>query len=163
MRTALSAILALGTASAVWAAGPDPESRTYSRSCGIVVSSTPSVERVSRVPRFSSREILDVTFEVVFRPRHPTPAPDSLELRLYTPNGFLYRRSTVPIGAQGPPERERALPGWLERRPAVGVAAPPLLVAGTDVMLNSLYGRWRAEAWAPGERRACAAAFEILP
>jgi hypothetical protein len=177
MRAALSLILAWGTAAAGLAAGPDRESSSRALSCrGIVVSSNPSSARAFGKPTFSSREVLDVTFEVVFARRPGTRVPDSFEFRLYTPNGFLYRRNTVPVGEQGSPERERSLLGrrhpletarWrprvVGRGQAVAVAAPPLLVAGTDIMLNSLYGRWRAEAWAPAEPRACGAAFEILP
>jgi hypothetical protein len=174
-------VLALGLASAPLLgadAGTETEFRDHTQRClGIEVSSTPATPRsLARRPQFSSKEILDVNFQVVFPPSRRFAPLDSLELRLYTPHGYLYRRSVVPIQADGTVERRRHLPEQrlpLEvrrarteardgRRQRV-VAAPPLLVGGTDVMLHSLFGIWRAEAWPRGATRPCGTTFTIVP
>jgi hypothetical protein len=160
-----------------WPAFAGHGSHQPSPSClEIEVSSTPAAGSQRGTPRFSSKEVLDLNFEVLFAESSRFESGAGLQLRLYTPNGFLYRETGVPIAADGSGERERFVPGrrhafevkrahgyGRQGRRVRAVPAPPLMVAGTDIMLSSLYGTWRVEAWPDGASRACMAKFTIVP
>ncbi len=142
---------------------------------GVSVSaSPPSTDRQGTNKGFSARRVLDLSFRVAL----PLEAqPESLALRLFTPNGHLYQQVDVPIAPEGSRESERALAGYPfpvkvarvrtgrapDGVPSRAVDAPPLPVAGTTIVSSSLYGRWRAEAWLAGAPEACSAEFNILP
>jgi hypothetical protein len=131
--------------------------------------------RAARGP-FSARQLLDLTFRVVFAPSVAFSSAAQMEVRLITPKGHLYRTETVPIAAQGSLEAQRPLQGyrfpvkvrhatWEGQGPSRRriVEAPALLVAGTDITENAVYGVWRVEAWPRGAQRSCSARFTIVP
>jgi hypothetical protein len=118
---------------------------------------------------FSARRVLDIAFHVELA---PDTTPESLVLKVFTPNGHLFQSVDVPI-ASSAAEKERALPGYRfpvkvaptrAGRGAGGsvVDTPTLAVAGTDIVASSLYGRWRVEAWVKDASSACSAHFNIL-
>jgi len=127
-----------------------------------------SAEETGSLPAevFSVSRTIDLTFTVGFQKSFG--GSHVLELRVFTPDGNLYRKMLVPITTdrsretrlvQLPghrrPVAERRLRG-LPRGPtgmhAVDVAFP---VAGTDIISAGLYGTWRVEAHLDGGRTAC--------
>jgi hypothetical protein len=130
--------------------------------------SSPQLRDRPRV--FRASRITELQFDAVFAGR--LTGSHVLELKLYTPRGYLYQVLTVPFsGAKG--GWHRHLPGnprvFVERE--MRVAGPGkyqvsarLPVAGTWIMTNSLYGNWRVEAhldgadWPSGRER-----FTIQP
>jgi hypothetical protein len=114
--------------------------------CTVRVSAPPlDPARQARVPSFSATHILDLEFRTDVRPTDAT----TLYLRVYTPRGHLYQTFTTTL--------EPAVPGQ-PRPPAVA----RLLVAGTAITTNGLYGRWRAEPWLGGDAAACGAGREFI-
>jgi hypothetical protein len=63
-----------------------------------------------------------------------------LQLRVYTPRGFLYQVLELPLDP-GPSRKRR-----LEAR---------LPVAGTSIMASGLYGRWRVVPHLDDRREPC--------
>ena len=88
--------------------------------------------------RFRATRVVELEFELeLLRPRSVEKAP---QLRLYTPDGFLYQvLETKPVG----------------KRPATGRYRARLPVAGTSIMQSGLYGRWRVVPHAGDARDAC--------
>ncbi len=171
-RHVLYGMTALAFASAVSAA---PKARRASCE-GIQVHSTPPLPSDAAVPRFPVKKTLDVNFTVLFAPGRPFRQLDGLALRIFTPHGFLYQELSVPIAADGQRERLRRLPD--RRFPAKvaharshrhrgkafrGVDTPPLMVAGTDILANSLFGTWRVEVLPQGAASTCSASFVLAP
>lgn len=74
----------------------------------------------------------------------------TLELRLYTPDGFLYQVLELEV-RQGGRRRQR-----LQAR---------LPVAGSSIMASGLYGRWKVVPYLDGARKPCGPArpFTIRP
>ena len=95
---------------------------------------------------FSAGEVLDLRISTSFR---RLTGPHRLELRVYTPQGFLYQRFAVPFDASSPPSDGD---GRRPPRRSVGVRLP---VAGTAITTNSLYGRWKVVPFLDGEANAC--------
>ncbi len=136
---------------------------------GISFSATPASGHDATDKGFSARRVHDINLHVTLA---PGAAPAGLVLKLFTPNGHLYQQLEVPIAAAESGETERALPGYrfpvkvARARRGEGAAsvvdAPPLPVAGSDIVASGLYGRWRAEAWVKDAAAACSAEFNIL-
>jgi hypothetical protein len=145
----------------------------------IQITSTPRVGRLTKVPSFSTRQVLDLNFTILFPvPRRrglPRQDVESLELRLFTPNGHLYQSTTVPIALAA--RKKRTVEGYPHPLPVAqllpygqgglasgfAVTAPSFPVAGTLIVADSLYGVWRVEAWPDGGQRACSARFSLRP
>jgi hypothetical protein len=71
---------------------------------------------------FSSRETLDLLLRP--RLRLDLPGEHLMQLKVFTPGGFLYQVMTLPfVGAAPPDGRER--PGWTGNRAAARAADPP--------------------------------------
>jgi hypothetical protein len=114
--------------------------------CLVKVSAPPlDPARQARVPSFSATHVLDLEFRTDVRRSDAT----TLYLRVYTPRGHLYQTFTATLAP--------AVPG--EPRPP---AMARLLVAGTAITTNGLYGRWRAEPWLGGDAAACGAGREFF-
>jgi hypothetical protein len=165
------AVLLLVAAGA-WAEQQEDE-RDPMTCSAIRIISTPPIGRPGRVPVFSVRQILDLNFTVFFPGHHDRM--DSVELRLFTPNGHLYQSTIVPVAlAEG---KKRTVEGYPHPLPVAqlvpheqdglesgfAVKAPSFPVAGTLIVADSLYGRWRVEAWPGGAQRACSAHFSLRP
>ncbi len=98
--------------------------------------------------RFRATRVVELEFELeLLRPRSVEKAP---QLRLYTPDGFLYQvLETEEVRHRSAARRFRAR----------------LPVAGTSIMQSGLYGRWRVVPHASDAREACgyAQGFVIRP
>jgi hypothetical protein len=134
---------------------------------------------------FSSRETLDL----VFRPRlrRDLPGEHVMQLKVFTPGGFLYQVITLPFVGTAPRERStrsgsraastaagppppRVVPGF--PRPLEVQRLQPvtrgtyelharLPVAGTSITLSSLYGTWSVQPYLDGAARACGPATQF--
>lgn len=76
----------------------------------------------------------------------------TLELRLYTPEGFLYQVLEVEVEVEQAGRRRQRLQARLP-------------VAGTSIMASGLYGRWKVVPYLDGARKPCGPArpFTIRP
>lgn len=128
----LSAVLA----AAPLAASSSHEPLERNAVCAVVEIGSDQAPRKRR--RFSATRILDLDFETHLFGR--LKRERSLQLRLYTPRGFLYQVLETEVD----PDRGRAR--RFEAR---------LPVAGTSIMASGLYGRWRVVPHLDGERKAC--------
>lgn len=129
----------------------------------------------SRVPSFSATSILDLAFTVLLRPR--TSGEHLVELRVFTPDGQLYRSLPMPVTSRGLARTTRQVAGYprplpqqrlfrvTRSRSAYAAASTSFPVAGTDVVSSGLYGRWRVEAYLNGAEQRCAAPawFDLTP
>jgi hypothetical protein len=73
-----------------------------------------------------------------------------VEFRLFTPRGHLYQTLRATTDAPQDPAATKKRP---RRRPAWARATLP--VAGTTIMVHTLYGTWRVEPHFEGEARPC--------
>ncbi len=92
----------------------------------------------------------------------------TLKIKLYTPNGHLYREMEAAVGSIdgqvfGPKSGE-----WLEefKKSEGAQAMPPgsialftLPVAGTDIAANSLYGEWETKVYLSERAMTCERRF----
>ena len=89
---------------------------------------------------------------------------DQIELRYYTPKGFLYMSQVVPIAQQGSKEKDRQLPGYHfattvrqakkythSDGKSYGDVDVNLPVGGTAITTYSVFGSWRVEVWQAGQ------------
>ncbi len=154
MRVMLSRLVA-GAATALAVVGLDAaplpvsspnEPRERHALCAVVEIGSDQTPR--RRNRFRATRILELQFEtqLLGRPKRER----SLELRLYTPRGFLYQ----VLETKADPGRGKAR--RFEAR---------LPVAGTSIMASGLYGRWRVVPHLHGEREPCgpSRSFVIQP
>jgi hypothetical protein len=123
---------------------------------------------------FSSRETLDL----VLRPRmrHDLQGDHLMELKIFTPGGFLYQSIALPFvgaaqttrGQQAAAPPPRVVPGYprpLEVQKLVPVQSSGtrgeyelharLPVAGTSITLSSIYGTWSVQAFLDGQAEPC--------
>jgi hypothetical protein len=138
----LSALLAV----APLAAASEREPRERGPLCAVVEVRSDQAPRAWY--RFRATRILALELEtVVLGRRKDARAP---QLRVYTPDGFLYQvLETSPRPHRGSPRRfEARLP-----------------VAGTSIMQSGLYGRWRVVPYLDNGREPCgpARSFVIRP
>lgn len=105
-------------------------------SCAVVEIGSDQAPRAFR--HFRAPRVVELEFDVeLLRPRRAEKPP---QLRLYTPDGFLYQvLETKPVG----------------KRSATGRYRARLPVAGTSIMQSGLYGRWRVVPHAGEAREAC--------
>jgi hypothetical protein len=106
---------------------------------------------------FSAQRHYDVDFAVKLAPRAATPGR-VVQLKLYTPRGFLYQTLETAVPQAQPRPRQR--------RPATPkdtTLAARLPVAGTWITQNTLYGSWKVVPYFEGQTAACgrAATFQI--
>ena len=137
----------------------------------LTVASTPATTNRNAIKHFSARVINSLDFYVALA---EGPAPETIALKLFTPNGHLYQQVDVPVASQGSQETERRLEGYqLPVKVArarlqtssegsfLTVALPAVPVPGTSITSSSLYGMWRAEAWSAGSSASCSVSFEL--
>jgi len=105
-------------------------------SCAVVAIGSDQTPRASY--RFRATRIVDLELEA--RLLHHPKQDHSLQLRLYTPDGFLYQvlETRAARGRAGAFRYQARLP-----------------VAGTSIMTSGLYGRWRVVPHADGAREPC--------
>lgn len=130
---------------------------------------------VGSAPSFSATRILDLDFVVLFPAR--LEGEHVAELRVFTPDGQLYRSMATPFarGAQrdavrqvegyARPVPQQALTQVSRGRSLYGAVATKFPVGGTDIVSSGLYGRWRVEAYLDGAEQRCApaASFNLNP
>lgn len=146
--TSTLALLLLNPALSAATMHPRPAPRT----CEVSVSSA----EPGAPPRvFSAAEVIDLTLTTAFGRR--LDGIHWLELRLYTPQGFHYQTLGLPFDA-GVRESHG-------RRPRRASASATLPVAGTSIMTEALYGRWRVVPFLDGSAEPCGPErlFEIGP
>jgi hypothetical protein len=76
-----------------------------------------------------------------------------VEFRVFTPRGYLYQSLAVPVAAAASSHR----------RPPARDVRSTLLVAGTAITTNSLYGRWAVEARIDGQPCGTRSVFTLTP
>jgi hypothetical protein len=86
-------------------------------------------------PSYSAAHVQDVVFVAILTGQ--TPGEHKLNLKVYTPRGYLYQTLGVPFTVPTPPAAQP-----LPLLPIVLSARLP--VAATPIVESSLYGAWRA-------------------
>ena len=127
-----------------------------------------AVEKPQAMGRsFSAARSADLIFHVLFD--RSLDEEHVVTLKVFTPNGHLYRRFDVPLssGNGNPSESARHLPGYPYPVPvhatrtvmaggrkfeSVDVSFP---VAGSTIVTSSLYGRWAVEVYLDGAADPC--------
>jgi hypothetical protein len=141
----------------------------------VEISSGTSAAAATAKPRFSVSKTLDLTFTVLFPVS--TSGQHVIELRVFTPDGQLYRSMAIPIvdGTRAATSRtvpgyprpvaEKALARVTRGTTAYSAAAIPFPVGGTDIVSSGLYGQWKAQAHVDGADSPCvsAVAFTLNP
>jgi len=143
VKTVTSGFVATAALLGLLAAPTWTQAGTQGASCvGIRVESMPDLGGKNQV--FSATEVIDLVFKIMLAGSNES---SHIDVRVFTPNGHLFGALRVPV-----PDGARK------------VAAPPFLVAGTEIVRNSLYGKWRVEA-APEAKAppSCKATFTIRP
>jgi hypothetical protein len=125
---------------------------------------------------FSATQVIDVDFSVVFTPgaANRFGGDHVVEFRVYTPSGALYQSIAVPFSSDAKNRgAQKKLDGYPRAMPTQilqdvtttagkGLATSVRLpVAGTPIIQNSLYGKWKAEAYVDGETVSCAKPLEF--
>src|SRR5512143_1880094 len=152
---------------------PSP-GRYYGQCTGVRVTASDRAAPPKNMT-FSSRETLDL----VLRPRlrQDFEGDHLMELKLFTPGGFLYQSIALPFvgaassargqqAAAAPPAR--VVPGYprpLEVQRLVPVRTSGtrgeyelrarLPVAGTSITLSSIYGTWSVQTFLDGQAGPC--------
>ena len=99
---------------------------------------------------FSAHAHYDLDFAVQLVPRAATPGR-VVQLKLYTPRGFLYQVLETSIPQPSPRRRGR---GRVPKKQNT-TASVRLPVAGTWITQNTLYGRWKVVPYLVGQTAAC--------
>lgn len=118
------------------AAGDRGHERERHPTCAVVEIGSDQAPRAFR--RFGATRVVELEFEVQLW--HPRKAERTPQLRLYTPDGFLYQVLET---------RD------VRHRRAAGRYRARLPVAGTSIVQSGLYGRWRVVPHASDAREAC--------
>ncbi len=148
--------------------------QTPARASGAPAGATTSV-LVTNSPHFSVTKILDLTLTVLLPAS--IEGEHLVEMRVFTPDGQLYRSLAVPFAKSAPPGAARAIEGYarpvpqqaLKRvrrgRSLFAAASATLPVGGTDIVSSGLYGRWRVEAHLDGAEQRCGLVglFDLSP
>ncbi len=128
---------------------------------------TSSEDALKGETAFSAAGTTDLIFHVLFE---GTPGEEHVvTLKVFTPHGYLYRTIDVPIapGKGDAPLGTRRLPGYpypvkVQAPRSVSVGRTPYAsvdvsfpVAGSAIVTNSLYGRWRVEVYMDGASKPC--------
>jgi hypothetical protein len=117
----------------------------------VLAASAPAVRH--RRPRYSAVATLDLQIRATLR--RSVALGTRFAFRVFTPQGHLYQTlpavATVRTAQAGAVGAERLPARW-------PTATATLLVAGTAIVNNSLYGAWRVEPHIEGDPRPCAAA-----
>ena len=169
------ALLVLGAQVGGTVSGTAPSTGWYMPDCsGVQVTASDSAVPPKDMT-FSSRQTLDLLLRP--RIRRNMRGEHLMQLKVFTPGGFLYQVITVPFEgaasvargqkAAAPPPA-RVVPGYprpLEVQRLVPVTSSTsraeyelqarLPVAGTSITLSSIYGTWSVQAFLDGRAQAC--------
>jgi hypothetical protein len=163
----LAAVSAAVHAPAQTGPGGDVSVKASKSPCPRVAFSTVEKPQAMGKRSFSAARSTDLIFHVLFDRGLDTE--HVVTLKVYTPNGHMYRRYDVPL-ASGKAKRLQAarhLPGYPYPVPvhststvkagkreyeAVDVSFP---VAGSTIVTSSLYGRWKVEVYLDGAAEPC--------
>jgi hypothetical protein len=123
---------------------------------------------------FSAAATTDLTFQVLLDAS--LSGDHTLELKLLTPRGFLYRSIVTPIsigvtvgktgahravdGYPAPQAVRKATPVTVAGRQAHQVEVP-FPVGGTDIQSSSIYGQWQVRAYLDGAEAPCGAELKF--
>jgi hypothetical protein len=115
-----------------------------------------SPEAPRRHHTFRATKILDLEFSTTLRKR--VEGEHVLQLRVYTPRGFLYQTLAVPFerarDRKPEPGPARAVKArYFEPEPTDLTARLP--VAGTSIMASALYGKWTVVPHLDGSPEPC--------
>lgn len=140
--------------------GPEVELSTKASKSQCPKMAFSAVEKPQAMGRsFSAARSADLVFHVLFD--RSLEEERVVTLKVFTPNGHLYRRFDVPLasGNENSPESARHLPGYPypvrvpkpktvkvngRKFESVDVLFP---VAGSTIITSSLYGRWNVEVF----------------
>ena len=100
---------------------------------------------------FSAHKHYDLDFAVRLVPRAATPGR-VVQLKLYTPRGFLYQVLETSIPQPNPRRRGRGRAVPKKQDTTASVRLP---VAGTWITQNTLYGKWKVVPYLAGQPQAC--------
>jgi hypothetical protein len=117
--------------------------------------------------RFSATRSADLTFHVRFD--RSLNEEHLVTLKVFTPNGHIYRQYDIPLASGGEKRsgRTRSLPGYpypvkvhaTQTEKAGGRTFESVMVsfpvAGTTIVTSSLYGRWKVELFLDGDSERC--------
>jgi hypothetical protein len=175
LRVASLALMSCVVTSAALAQAPVRSCVRVEVSSGSTATPTPVSTLVTVSPRFSVTKVLDLTFTVLF----PVAIDGDhlVDLRVFTPDGQLYRSLAVPVAKRGGPNLTRSVAGYPRPLPQqtltraargkdlFAAASATFPVAGTDIVSSGLYGGWRVEAYLDGAEQRCAPAapFTLNP
>jgi len=133
--------------------------------CTQLSVSSAAEPRTNAVKGFSATKTLDLTLSLTF---NDNPSTDHVaELKIFTPDGALYRSITLPIPAASKEAVERVLPDYprpIKERHLINISTQAakafkldftLPVAGTDIVANGLYGSWSAQPFLDGKPKPC--------
>lgn len=130
--------------------------------CASILAGSREETKESWGHSFSASRTTDVTFAVLLK--EGFSGDHLLELRLFTPSGHLYQSIDVPIGETAATRQVNGYARPLKvRKPQPTVHANgrysrveiPFPVGGTSISTNSLYGRWRVQAYLDGSTEPC--------
>ncbi len=141
----------------------------------ILVGSSEETPKGGWGTKFSVTRTTDLTFTALFLPGFT--GEHLVELRVFTPRGFLYRSMIVPAVIDGPASGTRRVPKYPHPVRVKGGSKfshqgstlwkvdLPFPLGGTDIGKNSLYGTWKVQAHLDGSEEPCADAttFRITP
>ncbi len=161
------AALAVGFAFAVATVGPASAAPRPASPCvAILVGSSEETPRGGWGTKFSATRTTDLVFTALFLPGFT--GEHLVELRVFTPKGFLYRSMTVPAVIEGPASGTRKVPRYPHpvrvkggskfsyQGSTLSKVDLTFPLGGTDIGKNSLYGTWRVQAHLDGAEEPCA-------
>ena len=169
-------LLAVGLAT-VLASSPSARAaqKPASPCVAILVASSEETPKNGWGTKFSATKTTDLTFTVLFL--QGFTGEHIVELRVFTPRGFLYQSMSVPAAVAGLASGTRTVSGYPHPVPVKASSRfayqgstlwkvdVPFPVGGTEIGRNSLYGTWKAQAYLDGSPNPCGAAttFRIGP
>jgi hypothetical protein len=124
----LALLLLAAQTGGIASGGVPPRGTLYTHCAGVRVGAPDRAIR-PKDTTFSSRETLDLALHP--RVRQNLPGEHLLQLKIFTPGGFLYQVISLRfVGDDRSDGRER---GWITNRPAAGTdeAPPPRVVPGS--------------------------------
>lgn len=136
-----------------------------SRVCSAVQVVAPEQRGATKKKKFSAKKTLDLQLHAYLKGKRKISGDHLLQLKVYTPRGYLYQTLTVPFYRQ-PRKAEKPRPDEFKFEPVRIVPGFPraldvqktqrvrrgrqqydkvmarLPVAGTSITLGSLFGQW---------------------
>ena len=174
MRSPLAFSMALWLAAFGAVATSQAQTTTTSPCVAITVESIPATPPSTLGYTFSAAKILDLRFNVLLQPTTSEQlgpldhGAHYVELKITGPKGNEYQSISIPFSAEpGAAAAEVSVPSYpkpvqvraltsvkynLVSYPAVSASMP---VAGTAIVDNGLYGKWKVVAYLDGAQSIC--------